>query len=222
MGFWADPAEDVLGKDTVEEMCQPQTMSDLETWQLAWGLGVMLLRTKDTFLVGHTGGMPGHISGCFVHRDSGTAGIALMNTTSAPDPAGLAVELANYAIENEPAEPETWTPGTEVPEELRGVLGHWYAEGQLYTFSVLKGQLQARGAAAPASKPPSIFVKLAEDLYRTESGPRDRRAATGDARLGRERHAAALGDLPLHPGTAGVRRVAAGLNDSTLLPAPAS
>jgi CubicO group peptidase (beta-lactamase class C family) len=170
LGFWADPVEEVLSTDTVEEMCQPQTMSDLETWQLAWGLGVMLLRSKDRFLVGHTGGMPGHISGCFVHRDSGTAGIALMNTTSAPDPAALAVELAGYAIENEPADPETWTPGTEVPDELRGILGHWYAEGQLHTFSVVKGQLQAKGAAAPANKPPSIFVKLADDLYRTESG----------------------------------------------------
>ncbi len=168
--FLADPTSEVLSPDTVDEMCQPQTMADLETWQLAWGLGFMLLRTGDRVLVGHTGGMPGHITGLFVERQAKTAGIALMNSTSAPDPAALAAELAAYVMDNEPADPELWVPGTEVPAELRGVLGRWYSEGQPFTFSVRQGRLEARGEAAPQHKPPSVFVKVADDLYRTESG----------------------------------------------------
>jgi CubicO group peptidase (beta-lactamase class C family) len=85
--FLASPTDEVLSPDTVEEMCQPQIMADLDRWQLAWGLGLMLLRVDDRILVGHTGGMPGHVSGMFVHRPTGTGGLALMNATAAPDPA---------------------------------------------------------------------------------------------------------------------------------------
>ncbi len=131
---------------------------------------MMLLRADDRVYVGHTGGMPGHVSGMFVHRTSGTAGICLMNTSSAPDPAALAVDLAGYVVEHEPVEPALWSPGTEVPAELVGVLGRWFSEGQAFTFSVRQGKLEARGEAAPAHKPPSVFTKLGADLYRTESG----------------------------------------------------
>ncbi len=169
-GFLAEPAEEVLAADTVEEMCQPQIVADLEGWQLAWGLGLMLGRSANRTFVGHTGGMPGHISGLFVHRESGTGGVVLMNATSSPPPATFAIELATYAIEHEPVEPEPWTPGREVPEQLRGVLGRWFSEGQPFTFSVVEGGLQARGEAMPESTPPSIFVKVDDDVYRTESG----------------------------------------------------
>ncbi len=169
-GFLAKPVDDVLSPDTVEEMCQPQTLADLERWELAWGLGLMLLRADDRVYVGHTGGMPGHITGLFVHRDSATGGICLMNATSAPDPAPLAVELAGYVLEHEPAEPDLWRPGTEVPAELVGVLGRWFSEGQAFTFSVRQGKLEARSDAAPADKPPSVFAKMGDDVYRTESG----------------------------------------------------
>lgn len=168
--FLASPTDEVLSPDTVEEMCQPQIMADLDRWQLAWGLGLMLLRVDDRILVGHTGGMPGHVSGMFVHRPTGTGGLALMNATAAPDPAALAADLAAYVLDHEPAEPVVWRPGAVVPPELEGILGRWFSEGQPFTFSVRDGLLEARGDGAPGYKPPSVFVKLSEDLYRTESG----------------------------------------------------
>lgn len=169
-GFLADPFDDVLSADTIEEMCQPQIVADLERWQLAWGLGLGLLRADDRVYAGHTGGMPGHITGVFVHRESKTGGIGLMNATSAPDPAALAVELAGYVLEHEPVEPAPWRPGSEVPAELLEGLGRWFSEGQAFTFSVRQGKLEARGDATPAHKPPSVFTRIEEDLYRTESG----------------------------------------------------
>ena len=169
-GFLAKPVDEVLSGDSLEEMCQPQVVADLDSWQLAWGLGLMIARRDGRSFVGHTGGMPGHVSGVFVHRESATGGICLMNATSAPPPGLLALELAAYAIEHEPAEPEPWTAGTEVPEELRGILGRWYSEGQPFDFSVEQGRLHARADKAPDSMPPSVFARVDDDLYRTESG----------------------------------------------------
>jgi CubicO group peptidase (beta-lactamase class C family) len=169
-GFLAEPTDAVLSADTVEEMCQPQIVADLQGWQLAWGLGLMLARPEDKVLVGHTGGMPGHITGLFVHRESSTAGIVLMNATSGPPPGSFAGALATYAMKHEPAEAEPWRAGTEVPDELRGLLGRWYSEGQPFTFFVEKGQLKARIDGAPTTAPPSVFTQLKDDLYRTESG----------------------------------------------------
>jgi CubicO group peptidase (beta-lactamase class C family) len=168
--FLANPVDEVLSKDTLDEMCQPQIMADVDRWQLGFGLGFMLLRVGERVFVGHTGGMPGHITGTFVHRPSGTAGIALMNATSAPDPAALATDLAVEVLENDPLPPEPWVPGTSVPDELAGVLGTWFSEGNPFVFSVKGGKLHARGAAAPAHKPPSVFAKVGDDLYRTVSG----------------------------------------------------
>ncbi|HEU4946476.1 MAG TPA: serine hydrolase domain-containing protein [Kribbella sp.] len=168
--FLADPVDEVLSKDTIEEMCQPQIMADVDRWQLGFGLGFMLLRLGERVFVGHTGGMPGHITGTFVHRPSGTAGIALMNATSAPDPAAVATQLLVEVLENDPLRPEPWVPGTAVPEELTGLLGTWFSEGNPFVFSVKAGRLEARAVGAPAYKPPAVFVKVADDLYRTESG----------------------------------------------------
>ncbi|MFC0624784.1 serine hydrolase domain-containing protein [Kribbella deserti] len=168
--FVANPVDEVLAPDTLEEMCQPQIMADVDQWTLGFGLGFMLLRQGERVLVGHTGGMPGHITGSFVHRPSGTAGIALMNSTSAPDPAGLAAALALEVLDNDPLPDAPWMPGTSVPAEFTGLLGTWFSEGQPYVFFVVDGRLHARGAAAPAHKPPSVFTPVGEDLYRTEAG----------------------------------------------------
>lgn len=168
--FLADPTDDVLNGDTLDEMCQPQIVADLEGWQQAWGLGLMLRRAKDRVWVGHDGGMPGHVSAVQVHRQSKTVGLSLMNSTSAPDPSALAIELGAYVIDNEPVEPEVWRPGTELPAELDGILGRWYSEGRPFTFSVRQGRLEARADGAPAHQPPSVFARIHDDLYRTESG----------------------------------------------------
>ncbi|WBQ05732.1 serine hydrolase domain-containing protein [Kribbella sp. CA-293567] len=167
--FIADPVDEVLSKDTVDEMCAPQIMAD-ERWILGFGLGFMLLRLGDRVTVGHTGGMPGHITGTFVHRSSGTAGIALMNTTSAPDPAALATDLLLKVLTDDPEKPTAWTPGTTVPDELTGVVGTWFSEGSPFTFSVREGTLRAVPQGAPDWKPPAVFEKVSEDVYRTVSG----------------------------------------------------
>jgi hypothetical protein len=143
---------------------------DRERWRGALGLGFMLVRKGNRVYVGHTGGMPGHITGVFTHRESRTGGLAMMNSTAAPDPALFALELAEHVIENDPVEPEPWRPGTEVPEGLRELTGVWYSEGSPFEFSVKEGRLQARAKELPAHKPSSVFERVGEDLYRTTKG----------------------------------------------------
>ncbi len=180
--FVADPVSEVLAKDTLEEMCEPQIMIDRQRWTGAFGLGFMLLRSGDRTFVGHTGGWPGFITGLFTHRESGTGGLALMNSTSSPDPAAFAVALADHVIENDPVEQEVWRPGTEVPQELAGVVGLWYSEGAPFVFSVKQGRLEARAQALPEHKPSSVFERVGDDVYRTVSG----REAGELLRIGRD------------------------------------
>jgi hypothetical protein len=151
-------------------MCQVQTIADPDRWSLGWGLGLMLVRIGDRVYAGHTGGMPGHITGMFVHRKSGTAGIALMNSTSAPDPAALTTDLIAEVLDNDPEPAGPWTAGTAVPDEFTGLLGTWFSEGQAFVFSVRKGALEARQDKAPEHKESSVFERLDDDVYRTKGG----------------------------------------------------
>lgn len=169
-GFVADPPAEILSPDTFEEMLQPQIMVDTQRWGVSFGLGFMLLRSGDRLYAGHTGGMPGHITGLFTDRESGTGGIALMNSTSSPDPAAFAVALADTASDSDPVEPPPWRPGREVPEEFVDLLGLWFSEGQPFVFSVREGRLEARADKAPEHQPPAVFEKVGDDLYRTVSG----------------------------------------------------
>ncbi|MEV5960399.1 serine hydrolase domain-containing protein [Kribbella sp. NPDC051952] len=168
--FVANPVDEVLSKDTIEEMCQVQIMADVDRWQLAFGLGFMLFRRGDRVFVGHDGGMPGHITSTFVHRESGTAGIAAFGATSSPSPSALATDLLIKVLEEDPLPVDAWVPGTAVPPELEGVLGTWFSEGHPFDFSVKNGVLQAKAPAAAEHLAPAVFERISEDLYRTVSG----------------------------------------------------
>lgn len=168
--FLADGNDEVLSKDTLDEMCQVQAMFDRDSWVVGWGLGLMLFRSGERVYAGHTGGWPGSITGMFVHRPTGTAGVALMNNSNSPDPAVLATDLIGEVLDKDPLPAEPWTPGTSVPAEFAGLLGTWYSEGSAFTLSVRRGELEIRMDKQPDSKPPAVFTKLEDDVYRTRAG----------------------------------------------------
>ncbi|HEY3013464.1 MAG TPA: serine hydrolase domain-containing protein [Nocardioides sp.] len=169
-GFVADPDPEILNPDTLEEMCQPQIVMDVDRWVGAMGLGFFLIRSGPRVYVGHTGGMPGQITGIFTHRESGTGGIVMMNGSVAPDPAAFAIELADHVLEHDPEEPEIWRPGSVVPEDLADLVGIWYSEGYPFIFSVRDGRLEARAQGLPDHKPSSVFEKVSDGVYRTVAG----------------------------------------------------
>jgi len=167
--FIASPDAAILSPDTLEEMCQPQVLMDPDRWNVGMGLGFFVVRAGNRTWVGHDGGMPGHITSVHTHRESGTGGIVLMNNSDAPDPTAFAVALAGRVVDDVPSDEKPWQPGTDVPEELGGLLGRWYTEGRPFTFSVREGRLEASADGLPGRKP-SVFVAEGPDLYRTVSG----------------------------------------------------
>ena len=168
--FVDSPATEILRPDTLEEMCEPQVVIDRERWSAAMGLGFMLFRSGTRTYVGHTGGMPGHITAVVTDREAHTGGIALTSSGTSPDIAGFAVALADLATDREPIDPGPWTPGTTVPDSLRELLGVWFTEGAAFEFSVRHGRLEARAQGAPAHKTPSRFEEVEPDLFRTVAG----------------------------------------------------
>lgn len=167
--FLADPVEEVLAADTVEEMCTPVAISDRRSFQSGYGLGLMVIRRGERMWVGHTGGMPGSITGIFTHRGSGTTGLAFMNASHSPAPSRLAIDLGDTFLDLQPELPEIWVPGDTVPTELESVLGHWFSEGHPWTFSVRKGELRAHADGDPADVI-SRFEHVDGDTYRTVEG----------------------------------------------------
>jgi CubicO group peptidase (beta-lactamase class C family) len=168
--FVADPVAEVLSPDTLEEMCEPQVLMDRERWTAAMGLGFFLIRSDTRTYVGHTGGMPGHITALFTDREARTGGLALTSSGTTSDIGGLAIRLADHVTDHEPVEPDPWRPGTSVPPELGDLVGVWWAEGSPFTFSVRQGRLEARAPDLPEHKPSSRFEEVAPDVYRTVAG----------------------------------------------------
>jgi CubicO group peptidase (beta-lactamase class C family) len=168
--FIAEPPAEVLSSDTLEEMCHPQVMRDLDGWTLGWGLGFMLHRRGERVIVGHDGAMPGFLAGLAVRRPEKVGAVVLANTSSNADPGGLAVELALSMVDEDPELPDPGRPGVEVPDSLIDLLGVWWSEGSQFVFSAHDGHLEARAAGAARDSPPSVFAEEGPGLFRVVSG----------------------------------------------------
>ena len=170
-GFVASPDPAVLRPATMDEMTRPRVFVDTDGWQMGMGLGFFLLRSKGgRVLAGHTGGMPGHVTGVFTDRSTGTAAVVLMNSSAPADPASFAAELVDVMLDREPPEPEPWRPGREVPGDLEPLLGRWYSEGRPWDFSVRQGVLEVRSPAWPEERASWAFERTADGTLRTTSG----------------------------------------------------
>jgi CubicO group peptidase (beta-lactamase class C family) len=160
----------VLRSDTLEEMAQVQIMADPLGWTMAWGLGLQLVRSGDRILVGHTGGMPGFVTGLFVERSTRTGVIVLANTMAGFDPADTAASLLTRVLDDDPPTESAWRPGPAVPDDLAELVGRWWSEGSAFEFSVRNGRLEARMERAPRTSPPAVFERIDASTLRTVSG----------------------------------------------------
>lgn len=168
--FLADPDSSVLHPDTAEEMRHPQIMTGPD-WSSAWGLGLQLIRKDGVTWFGHTGGLPGSITGFFTDPESKTTGAVLMNNTSANDPSAIAVRLGSYVVQHDPPPLTPWSPGTHQPPELEPLVGQWFSEGNGFTFSIREGCLEALLDGSPKGTQPSRFAATDDsDTYVTVAG----------------------------------------------------
>jgi CubicO group peptidase (beta-lactamase class C family) len=163
-----DPA--VLSPGTLAEMTHLHAMADQDRWTLAWGLGLMLFRAGDTVLVGHTGGMPGHLAAVAVSRKEGLGAAAFANNSAGFEPGPFACELVTTWLEHDPVPATPWAPGEPVPAAYEGILGRWWTEGSEFVFTWREGRLQALPAGAPPAIAPAVFAPAGDDEFRGVSG----------------------------------------------------
>ena len=174
LGRWAmalsGGAPEILPVATVEAMHALQAMTDPKRWSEGWGLGLALWRRGELILAGHDGALPGFLAGFAFDRSSGVAAMALANAGRGMDQVALTCELAECAITAMPPDPGVWRPGAPCSDELSGVLGRWWSEGEETIFTWRGGRLEARRAKDPVDAPPSVFATEGPDRYRVVSG----------------------------------------------------
>jgi CubicO group peptidase (beta-lactamase class C family) len=165
--FFCEPDPGVLARASVDELLSVQVIRDAR-WRLGHGLGLMHMRRGDRVYAGHGGAMPGYLSGLMFSPADRVGAVVLTSTSAVAEPEELAISLCEQALELEPSVPEPWEPGEAPPDELAGVPGRWWSEGEEFVFSFRKGRLEAK---LPRSVlPPGVFERVEADLYRTVSG----------------------------------------------------
>jgi CubicO group peptidase (beta-lactamase class C family) len=165
--FLLDPDPAVLRPGSAHEMHEFQAMADLERWTGGYGLGLMLYRRGDHVFAGHSGGHAGFLSNVAWDRASRTVAAVATNAGAGVAMGKVGIDLLCAALDAEPAAPGPWAVGSAVPDDLEGVLGRWWSEGQEFVFSHRRGRLEAAPAGGVG---PAAFERVADDLYRTVSG----------------------------------------------------
>ena len=168
--FLADPDEDVLSKESAEEMRTVQTIDDHVRWQSGYGLGLQLRRDGDRILAGHGGSMPGFIARLYFLPQEKVVAAALTNESDAAL-AELGLALVRTTVEEWPVAPEPWRVGEPPPDEIVSLLGIWFMEASQLVFRWRGGKLEARDPDAADWEPSSVFERESEDRWRTVSGP---------------------------------------------------
>jgi CubicO group peptidase (beta-lactamase class C family) len=123
--FVAEPFGEVLSPDSVDEMCRPVVMTDLQTWARAYGLGYDLQRTGERVLAGHGGAMPGFLAGLRVRREDQVGAVVFANSTAGAETVALAGQLVNAVLDAEPSLAPVWTPSHPQPD-FDGIVGSWW------------------------------------------------------------------------------------------------
>jgi len=116
---------DILGKGTLEEMLEPQVVSDLpgQAWTAAHGLGWQVWNVEGVRYAGHGGSMPGFLAGLEVQLGSGDGLVAFANATAGMQPFGR--DLLKVLADREPLEPEPWHAAVSTTAALE-LVGMWH------------------------------------------------------------------------------------------------
>ncbi|MDG4796780.1 serine hydrolase domain-containing protein [Micromonospora sp. WMMD1082] len=130
--FLADPDPAVLAPGTLDEMCAPVVLSDLESWRGGYGLGIQLTRLGDRIHVGHGGSMPGYVAALAVHRRSRTGIVGFANSYGfrTGSLGALGHRVLTRVLDAEPAPAHPWRPvDTPPPADLAPLTGRWWWMG---------------------------------------------------------------------------------------------
>ncbi|MBM2615483.1 beta-lactamase family protein [Actinoplanes sp. LDG1-06] len=135
--FWTDPAPTVLARETVDEMCAPVVISDLESWTGGHGLGPQLYRAGERVFVGHGGSMPGYVAHFAVHRRSRLGVIVFANSYGLAGTSikKVALSALSTVVDGEPVLTAPWQPPVPPTGEAAAVVGRWWWMGREFEIT---------------------------------------------------------------------------------------
>lgn len=116
---------DLLSRDTLDEMLEPQVVDDIRgsAWTQAHGLGWQVWNRDGTRYAGHGGSMPGFLASLQVDLESGDGAVTFTNTTTGLTPFGR--DLLDVVAEREPLDPELWLAGGSSAAAVE-LVGPWH------------------------------------------------------------------------------------------------
>ena len=166
--FVADPIDEILSSATLDEMCRPLIMTDVDCWARAYGLGYDLQRIGERVLAGHGGSMPGFVAGLRVRRQDKVGAVVFANSTAGAEPVALAGQLVKAVLDAEPSMVPEWAPSQPQPD-FAGILGSWWTEGEEIAFEVRENILWSR---IPGGLPvaDTRFVRVDGERFRAVAG----------------------------------------------------
>ena len=169
-GFLADPAPAVLARETVDEMCAPVVISDLESWTAGHGLGPQLFRVGERVYVGHGGSMPGYVAHIAVHRRSRFGVVVFANSYGLDGTTIQDVSLAalTATLDSEPNPITPWRPPAAPHGEAAEICGRWWWMGREHSITPDGEHLVMSGPGKPTR-----FSREAPDRWRGLSGPNE-------------------------------------------------
>jgi hypothetical protein len=169
--FLADPAPTVLSRETVDEMCAPVVLSDLESWTAGHGLGPQLFRVGERVFAGHGGSMPGYVSHLAVHRRSRTGVVVFANAYGLTGTTIRAVglEALTTVLDAEPVTPEPWRPPSAPGDGTAELCGRWWWMGREYQV-VADGDQVVMSKVTPPAIVPWRFGREGPDRWRGLTG----------------------------------------------------
>jgi CubicO group peptidase (beta-lactamase class C family) len=168
--FLADPAPAVLSRETVDEMCTPVAISDLDSWTGGHGLGPQLYRVDERVYVGHGGSMPGYVAHLAVHRRSRTGVIVFANCYGlhTGSIAEVGLDALTTVLDREPESPRPWTPPEPATAEQAELIGRWWWMGREHEILAEGPELVVTTVRGTA--PGWRFVREAPDRWRGVAG----------------------------------------------------
>lgn len=155
--FLAEPTATVLSRGTMDEMCAPVVISDLDSWTAGHGLGLQLWRVGERVYAGHTGSMPGYLAVVAVHRPSRTGVVAFANAYTLrgePLPT-LGRRLLTEVLDREPVGVPAWRPAPNPPVDIAPLCGRWWWMGREYdaAWHPEAGELVITSLTVPSTVP---------------------------------------------------------------------
>jgi hypothetical protein len=160
----------VLSRETVDEMCMPVAITDLESWTAGHGLGPQLFRVGERVFAGHGGSMPGYVSFLAVHRRSRTGVIVFANAYTMRGGIGpLGLEVLTAVLDAEPALPPPWVPAGDPTPAQAELSGRWWWMGREHEIRAEGAELVMTTLGRPGM-PAWRFVLESPDRWRGVAG----------------------------------------------------